>query len=128
MKLASQASLNGFYYRPRIDIDHARQTPRHHRHLGMPRRPYGGNNLLNERPDTARDYAVKLAEIFRRERFFVEIQDHGLKEQLQVNRDLISLAKSFGLPLVVTNDVSTTASKRIPQRELLVCIQTRTPR
>src|SRR6476660_9248592 len=84
------------------------------------------NNLLYERPDQARDYAVKLAEIFGRERFFVEIQDHGLKEQLQVNKDLISLAKSFDLPMVVTNDVHYCNQADSPAQELLVCIQTNT--
>ncbi|MEZ4532934.1 MAG: DNA polymerase III subunit alpha [Thermomicrobiales bacterium] len=126
MKLASQASLNGFYYRPRIDID---MLARHHDGIIATSACLGGplaNNLLNERPDTARDYAVKLAEIFGRERFFVEIQDHGLKEQLQVNRDLISLAKSFALPLVVTNDVHYCKQADSPAQELLVCIQTNT--
>ncbi len=126
MKLASQASLNGYYYRPRVDID---MLAKHKEGIIATSACLGGplaNNLLYERPDTARDYAVKLAEVFGRERFFVEIQDHGLKEQLQVNKDLISLAKSFDLPMVVTNDVHYCNQADSPAQELLVCIQTNT--
>lgn len=126
MKLASKASLSGYYYRPRIDIDMLQQ---HKEGIIATSACLGGplsNNLLYERPDTARDYAVKLAEIFGRERFFVEIQDHGLKEQLQINKDLISLAKSFDLPMVVTNDVHYCNRADSPAQELLVCIQTNT--
>ncbi|MCO5223578.1 MAG: DNA polymerase III subunit alpha [Thermomicrobiales bacterium] len=126
MKLASSASLNGYYYRPRVDID---MLERHKEGIIATSACLGGplaNNLLYERPDTARDYAVKLAEIFGRERFFVEIQDHGLKEQLQVNKDLLSLAKSFDLPIVVTNDVHYCNQGDSPAQELLVCIQTNT--
>lgn len=126
MKLASNASLNGYYYRPRIDIDMLAQ---HSDGIIATSACLGGplaNNLLYERPDQARDYAVRLAEIFGRERFFVEIQDHGLKEQLQVNNDLISLARSFDLPLVVTNDVHYCNRADSPAQELLVCIQTNT--
>src|SRR6478736_1499241 len=126
MKLASNASLNGYYYRPRVDID---MLAKHKDGIIATSACLGGplaNNLLYERPDQARDYAVKLAEIFGRERFFVEIQDHGLKEQLQVNKDLISLAKSFDLPMVVTNDVHYCNQADSPAQELLVCIQTNT--
>ncbi len=126
MKLASKAALTGYYYRPRIDIDMLAQ---HKEGIIATSACLGGplaNNLLYERPDQARDYAVRLAEIFGRERFFVEIQDHGLKEQLQVNKDLISLAKSFDLPMVVTNDVHYCNQADSPAQELLVCIQTNT--
>jgi DNA polymerase-3 subunit alpha len=126
MKLASKASLDGYYYRPRIDID---MLAKHKEGIIATSACLGGplaNNLLYERPDQARDHAVRLAEIFGRERFFVEIQDHGLKEQLQVNKDLISLAKSFDLPMVVTNDVHYCNQADSPAQELLVCIQTNT--
>lgn len=126
MKLASNASLNGYYYRPRVDIEMLQQ---HREGIIATSACLGGplsNNLLYERPDTARDYAGRLAEIFGRERFFVEIQDHGLREQLQVNKDLISLAKSFDLPMVVTNDVHYCNQADSPAQELLVCIQTNT--
>lgn len=126
MKLASKASLEGYYYRPRIDME---MLDRHREGLIATSACLGGplsNNLLYERPDAARDYAVRFAEIFGRERFFVEIQDHGLKEQLQVNKDLISLAKSFDLPLVATNDVHYCNQADAPAQDLLVCIQTNT--
>ena len=55
------------------------------------------NNFLHGRPDLARDYAGKLAEIFGKDRFYIEIQDHGIKEQIETNRELIPLAREMGL-------------------------------
>ena len=84
------------------------------------------NNFLHGNPELARKYAGELAEIFGPERFYIEIQDHGLKEQIQVNRDLIPLAKSLGLPLVATNDVHYCDEHDAPAQDVLVCVQTNT--
>src|SRR5215203_3339878 len=84
------------------------------------------NNLMNGKPDVARDYAGKLADIFGRDRFFIELQDHGVPDQVRVNGDLIALARSLGLPLVATNDVHYCQQEDAPAQEILVCIQTNT--
>jgi DNA polymerase-3 subunit alpha len=126
VKLASQASLRGFYYRPRIDREMLAQ---HSSGLIATSACLGGpvaQNFLREQPDAARDYAGSLAEIFGRERFFIELQDHGLKEQRAVNPELLSLAKSFDLPIVATNDVHYCNQVDAPAQDLLVCIQTNT--
>ena len=84
------------------------------------------NNFLHGRPEIARDYAGKLADIFGPGRFFIELQDHGLPDQVRVNGDLIALARAQGLPLVATNDVHYCQQEDAPAQDILVCIQTNT--
>ncbi|MCC6312411.1 MAG: DNA polymerase III subunit alpha [Thermomicrobiales bacterium] len=126
LRLSSRAMLEGYYYRPRIDLD---MLAENHAGIVATSACLGGpvaNNFLLGRPELARDYAGKLAEIFGKDRFFIEVQDHGIKEQLQVNRDLIPLARELGLPLVATNDVHYCDQTDAAAQELLVCVQTNT--
>ncbi len=124
LNLTTKASLEGYYYRPRIDLDMLAQ---HHTGIIATSACLGGpvaNNYLHGRPELARDYAGKLAEIFGPDRFFIEIQDHGIAEQRQVNMELIPLARSLNLPIVATNDVHYCSQPDAPAQDLLVCIQT----
>ncbi|HVL26006.1 MAG TPA: DNA polymerase III subunit alpha [Thermomicrobiales bacterium] len=126
LKLASTAALHGFYYRPRIDLELLQQ---HHEGIIATSACLGGpvaNNFLNHEPEKALHYAGTLAEIFGPERFFIELQDHGLKEQLDVNRELIPLARKLNLPLVATNDVHYCDEADAPAQDILVCVQTNT--
>ena len=126
LKLASIASLDGFYYRPRIDME---LLQRYHEGIIATSACLGGpvaNNFLHHAPDKARHYAGSLAEIFGRDRFYIEIQDHGLPEQIQVNKQLIPLARELNLPLVATNDVHYCSEHDAPAQEVLVCVQTNT--
>ncbi len=124
LKLSTRAQLEGYYYRPRIDLEMLGELGQGiiatSACLGGP----VANNILHGRPELARDYAVKLKEIFGPERFYIEIQDHGIKEQLQVNGDLIALARELELPLVATNDVHYCNQEDASAQDLLVCIQT----
>ncbi len=126
MQLASKAALHGFYYRPRIDLEMLQE---HREGIIATSACLGGpvaNNFLNHQPEKAYDYAGRLAEIFGKERFFIELQDHGLKEQLDVNRELIPLAQKLGLPLVATNDVHYNDQEDASAQDVLVCVQTNT--
>ncbi|MFT4037467.1 MAG: DNA polymerase III subunit alpha [Thermomicrobiales bacterium] len=126
LKLSTRAQLEGYYYRPRIDLE---MLAEHGQGIIATSACLGGpvaNNILHGKPDLARDYAVKLKEIFGPERFYIEMQDHGIKEQLQVNGDLIALARSLDLPLVATNDVHYCNQEDSSAQDLLVCIQTNT--
>jgi DNA polymerase-3 subunit alpha len=126
LKLASRASLEGFYYRPRIDLDMLQE---HRAGLIATSACLGGpvaNNLLHGQPEKARDYAGKLAEILGPDRFFIEIQDHGIKEQIETNRELLPLARRLNLPVVATNDVHYCNRDDAPAQEVLVCVQTNT--
>jgi DNA polymerase-3 subunit alpha len=126
VRLASRASLEGFYYRPRIDMEMLQE---HREGIICTSACLGGpvaNPLLDGNHAKAREYAGKLAEIFGPERFFIEIQDHGLKEQLEVNRSLIPLARSLNLPIVASNDVHYCNKDDAPYQDVLVCVQTNT--
>src|SRR5215203_3993779 len=126
LKLSTLAQLEGYYYRPRIDLEmlseYATGLIATSACLGGP----VANNFLHNRPDAARDYAGKLAEIFGPERFFIEIQDHGLPEQIATNKQLIPLARELGLPIVATNYVHYCNQADASAQELLVCVQTNT--
>ena len=124
LKLSTLAQLEGYYYRPRIDLE---MLGEHSQGIIATSACLGGpvaNNILHGRPELARDYAVKLKEIFGQDRFYIEMQDHGIKEQLQVNGDLVSLARELDLPLVATNDVHYCNQEDASAQDLLVCIQT----
>ncbi len=126
LKLSTLAQLEGYYYRPRMDLE---MLAAHGSGLIATSACLGGpvaNNFLHHQPDKARDYAGKLAEIFGPERFFIELQDHGLVDQTRVNGELIALARSLDLPLVATNDVHYCRQEDASAQELLVCIQTNT--
>ncbi|MGH2560967.1 MAG: DNA polymerase III subunit alpha [Thermomicrobiales bacterium] len=124
LQLASKASLEGFYYRPRIDLE---MLSEHRDGLIGTSACLGGpvaNNFLHNQPEQARTYAGTLAEIFHAGRFFIEIQDHGIKEQAETNRQMIPLAKELALPLVATNDVHYCNEGDSPIQDVLVCVQT----
>src|SRR5215204_6025240 len=126
LKLSTLAQLDGYYYRPRIDLE---MLAEYGKGLIGTSACLGGpvaNNFLHGRPDAARDYAEKLTDIFGKDRFFIEIQDHGIKEQIQSNRELIPLAKEMGLSLVATNDVHYCFEDDAPAQDILVCVQTNT--
>jgi DNA polymerase-3 subunit alpha len=126
LRLSSRAMLEGYYYRPRIDLE---MLAEHHEGIIATSACLGGpvaNNFLQGRPQLARDYAGKLAEIFGRDRFFIEMQDHGIREQIETNRELIPLARSLDLPLVATNDVHYCNRNDAAAQDLLVCVQTNT--
>jgi DNA polymerase III subunit alpha len=124
LQLASKASLEGFYYRPRIDLEMLQQ---HSTGLIATSACLGGpvaNNIIKEQLDKAKTYAGTLSEIFGPDRFYLEIQDHGIPEQKIANDALVPMARELNLPLVATNDVHYSEQGDAPIQELLVCIQT----
>ncbi len=126
LRLASRAQLEGYYYRPRIDLEMLQE---HNAGLIATSACLGGpvaNNIIHEQIDAARRYAGTLSEIFGPERFYLEIQDHGIPEQTVANRELIPMARELGIPLVATNDVHYVNQGDAPYQDLLVCIQTNT--
>ena len=75
---------------------------------------------------TAEDAAKTYLEIFGPDRFFIEIQDHGLKEQKDVNPELAEIAKRLGVGLIATNDVHYLEPAEAELHDLLLCLQTHT--
>ena len=126
IRLASESSLKGFYYRPRVDLD---MLNRYGSGIIATSACLGGpvaNNFLHHQPEKAYQYANTLSDIFGKDRFFIELQDHGLPEQHMTNRAMIQMAKEMNLPLVATNDVHYCNQHDAPAQEILICVGTST--
>ncbi len=122
--LVSEAFMNGFYGKPRVDLD---LLEKYHEGLICLSACLAGavpQYLLNEDYEGAKKYALRLAEIFGPERFYLELQDHGIEEQRPVNQGVMRLARETGLPLVVTNDAHYLRKEDAEMQDVLLCIQT----
>ncbi len=124
MKLVSEGFLTGYYYRPRIDYDLIRQ---HSEGLICLSACLSGDLpklLLQGRYDDAEAYVREMQDIFGEKNFYVEIMDHGIREEKIVMPRLISLAREMNVPLVATNDCHYLEEKDADAQEVLLCIQT----
>jgi DNA polymerase-3 subunit alpha len=124
IKLVSAGYLEGFYYKPRIDYDLLAQHSRGLIALSACLRGVVTENLVEERPDQARDAAYRLRDIFGKGNFFLEIQDQGLEIEKRVNPKIVSLSRETGIPLVATNDCHYLKHSDSHAQEVLLCIQT----
>lgn len=123
MKIVSEASLSGFYYKPRVD--HA-FLEKHSEGLICLSACLGGEvqEFFNlGMPDRAKEAAKFYHGLFG-EDYYLELQDHGLEEQRKVNKLNIALAKELGIPLVCTNDVHYLKKEDARAHDILLCIQT----
>jgi len=124
LKLVSDAHLKGFYYKPRTDMETlakyadgmigftgclASLVPQH---------------LLHDRMDDARKACARFVDIFGRENYFVEIQDHGIPEQRKIIPSLLKLAEEFNLKVICTNDVHYVQASDAGPHDSMLCIQT----
>lgn len=124
MKLVSEGFLTGYYYRPRIDYNLIRQ---HSDGLICLSACLSGDLpklLLQGRYDDAEAYVREMQDIFGEKNFYVEIMDHGIREEKIVMPRLISLAREMNVPLVATNDCHYLEEKDADAQEVLLCIQT----
>jgi DNA polymerase-3 subunit alpha len=124
LKLVSDAHLRGFYYKPRTDLE---TLARHANGLIG----FTGclaslvpQHLLNDRWEDARRATARFVDIFGRENYFVEIQDHGIAEQRRIIPGLLKLAKEFGLKVVCSNDVHYVHASDAGSHDAMLCIQT----
>lgn len=123
VKLVSSGYTEGFYYKPRID--HA-LLEKHSEGLIALSACLGGDvqrALLNNDFEGAKTEALRLKNLFG-EDFYLELQDHGIPEQKQVNRQLIMLSEALNIQLVATNDVHYLNKEDAPIHDILLCIQT----
>ena len=124
LKLVSDSHLHGFYYKPRTDLEMlarysegligftgclASLVPQH---------------LLHDREQDAREACAKFVDIFGRENYFVEIQDHGIEEQRKIIPGLLKLGEEFNLKVICTNDVHYVKASDAKPHDALLCIQT----
>lgn len=122
--MVSQAFLNGFYGKPRVDLE---LLEKHHEGLIALSACLAGaipQNLMDEDYEAAKKYALRLAGIFGEEHFYLEMQDHGIQEQTVVNQGVMRLARETGLPLVVTNDAHYLRKEDAKMQDVLLCVQT----
>ncbi len=122
--MVSKASVEGFYSKPRVDLELLRA---HHEGLICLSACLAGQipRLLMEKEyDSAKETALLYQEIFGKDNYYLEIQDHGILEQKQILPDLYRLSRETGIPLVATNDVHYINKEDHQAQKVLVCIQT----
>ncbi|MDO5725734.1 MAG: DNA polymerase III subunit alpha [Tissierellia bacterium] len=126
IKIVSEGFVNGYYYKPRVDYDILRK---YSKGLIATSACLGGevqSHLLNGNYEAAKASALKLEEIFGKDNFFLELQDHGMKEQKLVNEELLKLSKDTNIPLIATNDIHYLKKSNAITHDALLCIQTGT--
>ena len=124
IKLVSEGFTRGFYYRPRIDYD---LLKKHSEGLIALSACLSGDlpkAILNGRMKDALAIARMYQEIFGKDHYYIELQNHGLQEQKQVLPGLIRIANDLDIPLVITNDCHYLTKEDAEAQEILMCIQT----
>ncbi len=123
-RLVTDAHIDGYYYKPRIDREH---LARYSEGLIGLSACLGGEvakALEVEDWELARKVAGDYGDIFGKDGFFLELQDHGLAEQRRLNGQLLKLAPELGLPLVVTNDLHYVRQEQSEAHDVLLCVGT----
>jgi len=124
IRVASRAFLEGYYYKPRCDWETLND---HSAGLIATTGCLGGQvpqALLRGNPDEALAKAARFQEIFGRDNYYVEMQDHGIPEQHQVNPQLLQIARKLNAPLLATNDSHYTHRHDAAAHDALLCVQT----
>jgi DNA polymerase-3 subunit alpha len=124
LRLVSQASIEGFFYKPRMDRE---LLARHHEGIVATSGCLGGEacqRLLKGDRAGATAVLAEFRDIFGADSYFVELMDHGLPEDRRVNPELVACARDLGIPLLATNDLHYTRKADAIPHEVLLCIQT----
>lgn len=124
IKLVSYGFIDGFYYKPRVDKELLRK---YHKGIIASSACLAGEvarNILTVSYDEAKDAALEYLDIFGEGNFFLELQDHGMREQKQVNMALVRMSEETGIPLIATNDSHYIYKEDAEPHDILLCIQT----
>ena len=124
IKLVSFGFTEGFYYKPRIDIDLLKQYNKGIIALSACMGGAVARAILNNSYEKAKEVALMYNDIFGDGNFFLELQDHGIENQTIVNQNLIKINKETGIPLVCTNDIHYIKEEDAKAHDILLCIQT----
>ena len=125
-RLSALAHLEGFYYKPRVDLD---LLQRYHGGLiatSCCERGEIPQAILDGLPDQADEVAGRYREIFGKENFYLELEDHGKESEQRICRELIGMSKRLDIPLVATNDVHYMRQNHSEAHDLLMCLQMQT--
>ena len=123
IKIVSKSYVDGFYYKPRTDMD---ELKKHSQGLIALSACLAGDvprAIMNGNYDKARKLAMEYREIFGNGNYYLEIQDHGLPEQKQVNTEVVRLSRELNIPLVATNDVHYVDKDDAKIQDILMCLQ-----
>ena len=121
--MVSQAFVEGFYGKPRVDLELLRA---HHEGLIALSACVAGQIpqlLLSKDYDGAKAKALELSDIFGAGNFYLELQNHGLAEQQEINQGVLRLSRETGLPLVITNDAHYLRKEDSRMQDVLMCVQ-----
>ena len=121
--LVSMGCIEGYYYKPRIDKELLRKHSEGLIALSACIAGEVPSRLLNGDRDGAKKTAQEYIDIFGKENYFIEIQDHGLTEQKRIMPELISIAKELGVGVVATNDIHYLTREDAFYQDVLMCIQ-----
>ncbi len=122
MYLSTYSYLEGFYYKPRIDWE---LLEAYHSDLICSTACIAGeipHLILDQRADDAEKLVLKYRELFGAENFFLELQNHGLKEEYAVNRELVQLSRRHDIPVIATNDIHYLDKEDAEAHDILLCI------
>ena len=122
--MVSQAFVEGFYIKPRIDLDLLREHSQGLIALSACLAGEIPKRILHGNYEGAKAYALQMQEIFGPDNFYLELQDHGIPEQTEVNRSLLKIHQETGIPLVCTNDAHYIRKEDAESHDILLCIQT----
>lgn len=124
MKITSRGFTEGFYYKPRVDLELLRKY--HEGIIALSACLAGevASNLARNRYEEAKAAALRYEDIFGRGNFFLELQDHGIPAQRIVNPQLLRMSEETGIELVCTNDCHYTRAEDADAHDILLCIQT----
>jgi DNA polymerase III subunit alpha len=124
IKLVSTGYLDGFYYKPRVDLDLLAQHSKGLIALSACLKGHIAETILSDQYDEAKRLAFTYADIFGKNNYFLEVQDHHLDQDKRLNPQVNRLSQETGLPLVVTNDSHYLRRDDARAHEILLCIQT----
>ena len=124
MKIVSRGFTEGYYYRPRVDME---ILERYHEGIIALSACLAGEvqrNIARGMYEEGKAAALRYQQIFGEGNFFLELQDHGIPQQKMVNQGLVRMAGETGIELVATNDVHYTYAEDEKPHDILLCIQT----
>jgi DNA polymerase III subunit alpha len=124
VKITSEASLHGFYYKPRVSKKFLAEHSRGLIGLSGCLKGEVAERLMEGKYDDARTAAAFYRDLFGKENFFLEIQDQGLEMEHRIRPGLEQLERDLGLPLVATNDSHYLCEEDAHAQDVMVCIQT----
>ena len=124
VKIVSEAYVNGFYYKPRVSFDFIKDHTEGLIALSACLNGEVNQRILENDMEAALSTAKKYEDAFGKGNYFLEIQDHGIPEQRQVNKGVAYLHRKLGIEMVATNDVHYIEREDSYLQDVLLCIQT----